>query len=669
MLASSLSSYAIIAGILGAWRKDEGLLKSGRNATISVFACLTVAMIVLLTLLIKSDFSVLYVAEHTARNLPLAYKISALWAGSAGSLLLWLWIQVGFVVWIYCTGSDGRGAFASRARGIANFVSVFFLLIMIWDKNPFAPAETLVTDGFGLNPLLQHPAMVLHPPLLFVGYAGFVIPFAWTFAWLRYRGLGPVPLLTKARNCTLVAWLFLTIGIVLGAWWAYEELGWGGYWAWDPVENSSLMPWLTSTALLHCFRVYKDRGGIAVWTMILSLLTFSLCVFGRFLTKYGLVSSVHAFGDPGLGIVYIVLLAHVWVIATVLIIRKFFGKAKITLEPPLKSHRFIVWGNWILLLLTGLIFIGTLFPFITEMFGKLTVALSLKDSAAPPVTLDPSFFTKITSPAGMLLLLLIGVCPHMFRYGVDKSWRIVLGVLSIIAACAMWLVSCSLDIPRPAGMQAISWFAQWLLSGSAAVPCFILSGLMIVNLVADVIGYERKNAGRKQASRKFHWYGARIVHLGVALMFIGIAGSGGFGGEKTEAMRPGDKVAFHGYELAYDDMGAGHGDNYMSVVANISIYRDGELITKLKPAQAIYTGRKDSYSEIDVRRTLGGDLYLALTGYNVSSKVINLRIMIKPLINWIWLGCCVICIGAAMILFVLCLPGKVDLQDLGRDGQ
>jgi cytochrome c-type biogenesis protein CcmF len=195
LLASSLSSYAIIAGILGAWRKDEGLLKSGRNATISVFACLTVAMIALWTLLIKSDFSVLYVAEHTARNLPLAYKISALWAGSAGSLLLWLWIQVGFVVWVYCTGSDGRSTFASHARGIANLVSVFFLIIMIKDRNPFAPAETLVVDGFGLNPLLQHPAMVLHPPLLFIGYAGFVIPFAWAFAWLRYRGSGPIPLL------------------------------------------------------------------------------------------------------------------------------------------------------------------------------------------------------------------------------------------------------------------------------------------------------------------------------------------------------------------------------------------------------------------------------------------------------------------------------------------
>ena len=428
------------------------------------------------------------------------------------------------------------------------------------------------------------------------------------------------------------------------------------------------MPWLTSTALLHCFRVYKDRSGIAVWTMILSLLTFSLCIFGRFLTKYGLVSSVHAFGDPGLGILYVILLAHAWVIATVLIIRKFLGKAKMTIDPPLKSHRFIVWGNYILLLLTGLIFVGTLFPFITEKFGQLAVALSLKDSAAPPVTLDPSFFTKITSPAGMLLLLLIGVCPHLFRYGIDKSWRVMLGFVSIMAAGVMWILSCSMDVPCPVSRQAIGWFAQWLLSGSPAVPCFILSGFMIVNLIADVIGHEKKTFGRKPTSRKLHWYGARIVHFGVALMFIGIAGSGGYGGETTEAMRPGETVTFQGYELTYDDMTAGHGDNYTAVVANVSVRSsDGELITQLKPAQAVYSGRDKSYSEIDVRRTLAGDLYLAMTGYNVSSKVINLRIMIKPLINWIWLGCCVMCIGVVMVIFVLCLQSKAMSMDSGRD--
>ncbi|MHC4649056.1 MAG: cytochrome c biogenesis protein CcsA, partial [Planctomycetota bacterium] len=320
ILGLFLAGYAVLVDCAGPWQKEARLIKSGRNATMACWSCLTVASVALLTLLIRHDFRVSYVAEHTSMALPLMYRISAFWAGAAGSLLLWLWLQVGFVTMVFCRTGPGQRAFAAGARAAANVVGIFFLLVLILDRDPFALSAVTPSDGAGLNPLLQHPAMALHPPTLFVGYAAFAIPFAWALASLMPGGnAGATPFFRQARNWILWAWLFLTIGIALGAWWAYEELGWGGYWAWDPVENSSLMPWLVATALLHCSRTYHPRTSIATWMKVLSIVTFSLCIFGTFLTRYGLVSSVHAFPEPGLGILFLVLLVVIWIIAALLL--------------------------------------------------------------------------------------------------------------------------------------------------------------------------------------------------------------------------------------------------------------------------------------------------------------------------------------------------------------
>ena len=406
VLAHFLSSYAVIVDLLGVWRKNDGLMKSGRNATISCMLCLTVAITALLILLVKSDFSVNYVARHTSLALPLAYKLSALWAGASGSLLLWLWMQVGFILIVFCRSEARNRVFSANARALANFVSVFFLIVMIHDENPFAVTAIAPVDGAGLNPLLQHPAMVLHPPTLFVGYAGFLVPCAWAFAVMKHRDIhGPIPLYNRARNWILWSWVFLTIGIVLGAWWAYEELGWGGYWAWDPVENASLMPWLVGTALLHCSRTFRARSTISRWLKILSILTFSLCVFGTYLTRSGLVASVHAFPDPGWSILYIVLLVHLFLIATVLMIRKNIREKGHPREGSTRGMKYIVYNNYLLLFLTFVVLIGTLFPFLSGLFSDKKISL------------QPEYFTKITSPVGAVFLLFLAICPHLLRFG------------------------------------------------------------------------------------------------------------------------------------------------------------------------------------------------------------------------------------------------------------
>ncbi|MHC4855854.1 MAG: heme lyase CcmF/NrfE family subunit, partial [Planctomycetota bacterium] len=538
LLALFLSAYAVIADLAGSIRKDAGLMQSGRNATAGALLCLTTATAALLVLLVKSDFSVIYVAGHTARSLPLQYKISGLWAGASGSLLLWLWIQVGFVVYAFCKGQAGKAVFASHGRAIANLVSVFFLIIMIQDKNPFEVSTVAAADGAGLNPLLQHPAMVLHPPILFVGYAAFAVPFAWAIAALKHPRTEPaVPLLAEAKRWTLTAWMFLTAGILLGAWWAYEELGWGGYWAWDPVENSSLMPWLTGTALVHCFRAFHSRGKTAYWTMSLSLVTFSLCVFGTFLTRYGLVTSVHAFPEPGLGILFMVLLAHVWVIAGVLMIKRHLSPKPESFTPfEGPTQTYAVYNNYLMLLLTFVIFIGTLFPFFS---GLLTDR---------KITLEPAYFNKITAPGGLVLLLFISICPWLWRHGFKMGWRVIVACIVSLSA-VVWLIMQWVHLwltgqrsPQWLAQQSVAvWFSEkvapLLLAAKTVPPVLVLLSIFIVLLlIADVVVgiYLRKKLTMR-------WYGARIVHLGVGLIFLGIAGSGGYGLEEQFALRPGQQ--------------------------------------------------------------------------------------------------------------------------------
>ncbi len=323
LLAFVLSSFAILADLLGNWRSRTGLIASGRSATIACFACLTVAVTALWTLLVGSDFTVAYVAEHTSRTLPLAYKLSALWAGAAGSLLLWLWVQTGFVALVFCKSKDDQRAFSASARGAANLVCVFFLLVLVFDKDPFAVSATIRPDGAGLNPLLQHPAMALHAPTLLISFAALAVPFAWNFASLKWDAAqGPAPLFKQARNWILPAWLFMTIGIVLRVWWGHEKLGPGGSRAWDPGQNFFLIPWLTATALLFCSRVSMRNPFSANLLFILSLVTYSLCILGTFLPRSALVSSVHAFPESGLGKPFLILLIHIWILAAILLWRK-----------------------------------------------------------------------------------------------------------------------------------------------------------------------------------------------------------------------------------------------------------------------------------------------------------------------------------------------------------
>jgi cytochrome c-type biogenesis protein CcmF len=623
LLALFWSGYAIIADLMGAWRKDPGLIKSGRNATIAALACLCASVAVLLILLVKSDFSVTYVIEHSSNALPLAYKISALWAGASGSLLFWLWLQVGIVVIVFCRPKPHEIIFSASARAFSNIVSIFFLIILVMDKNPFAISVVTAEDGSGLNPLLQHPAMAIHPPTLFIGYAAFIIPFAWAIVAMVYDSKESVlPYFHQMRRWILWAWLFLTVGIVLGAWWAYEELGWGGYWAWDPVENASLLPWLTATALLHCSRTYKRNTPIALWLIILSLVSYSLCIFGTFLTRYGLVSSVHAYTEKGLGLLFIALLVIIWLITAVFLWRGFRKKTIQTNASVGPGHKFIIINNWLLVVLTFVILIGTLFPFLSGLVSERQISLK------------PDYFTKITSPAGLFLVLLLAVCPALLRDGIKKNLRTIGSAVTAVLA-----------------------LAGWFFTKSLAAACFILCAFALINLAADYINRYRKQRGKNQkqspARINLRWHGTRLVHLGVVLVFIGIAGSGGYDVEEKLAFEQGQQKTVAGFDITYEGLVADHGPNYTTVSANITIHKDGREIAKLTPSQAFYTTQDKSTKEVDIKRTLAYDLYVALEEFDSSTQLINLIVLVKPLINWIWIGSMISMLGTTLVLVAL----------------
>lgn len=616
-LAIFIAAYAVLIDITGLWRRDNALIKSARNATWACWLCLSAAIVVLLIALVNCDFSINYVAAHTSKALPLAYRLSALWAGAAGSLLLWLWMQVGLSALVFSKTTPNEKNYAAYARITINVISCFFLVVLLFDKNVFATSLMPPSDGAGLNPLLQHPAMVLHPPTLFIGYAAYIIPFAWAIAVMvaPYSKTRPA-FFIQARNWMLVAWLFLTIGNALGSWWAYEELGWGGFWAWDPVENSSLMPWLIGTALLHSFKRFRPGAGTGRWVIVLSLLTYSFCIFGTFLTRYGLVSSVHAFPDPGLGILFLILLALVWLLVAFLALRRFRSSDRVNSAKTIKGDGIILSVNWILSILVIIILVGTLFPFFSGLLSS------------DKISLQPEFFTKMTAPAGLLLLLLIGLCPYISRYGLKSSWRVILGVIIAVASVALWFIYKAL-----------------------AVPCFVICGYVMLNIIADFFlrrGSGRDKSDKPLARRRLSWYGARLAHIGVVMMFLGIAGSEGYSKEELAALRPGQSIAVGSYDISFDKITREEGPNFSLTVAEISVAKAGETFT-MKPALSHYEG-KQTTSEVDIKRSLAGDLYIALTAVEQGDRLINLRILIKPLINWLWLGSIVLIIGTIIVL-------------------
>ncbi len=642
LLALCLSAYAVVGSLVGRWRRNPFLIVSGERAVYAIWVLVTLAAGVLVHALLAGDFRMAYVAAHTNRAMPALYKFAAWWGGQEGSLLLWSWLLATYSAVVLATSRRHRDLMP-LVIAVLMVTEFFFLTLNSFVANPFQVLAvgrgiTEVADGNGLNPLLQHWAMAIHPPTLYLGYVGFVVPFAFAMASLIARQPGDAWIHTT-RRWTIITWGFQSCGILLGAGWAYAVLGWGGYWAWDPVENASLLPWITATAFLHSVMMQEKKGMMKVWNMVLVSATFFLCIFGTFLTRSGVVSSVHAFAQSSIGKYFVTFLAAgIAATAYLILDRLDYLKSESRLESVLSRESSFLFNNLILLASCFAVLWGTLFPVLSEAV------------TGEKISVGAPFFNRVNIPIGLFLLLLTGVGPLIAwrRSSLDSLRRNFLWPALAGAAVALALVILGVRHAYALTSFALCAFVAWTIASE-----FLKGGLAIrartgMNLARAMVELTHRNTRR---------YGGYIVHLGVVLMFVGFAGAA-FNHDTTIEVRPGDRFRLGRYELAINNLREGDNENYSWNRALVSVYQGGELIDRLEPERRFYKSSRQPSAIVSIRRRLHEDLYINFAGMSDDNQRAVMQAYVFPLVSWIWLGFWVLMFGT-----VVCLaPGKSRLE-------
>jgi len=645
LLALALSIYCFAAGCLALMGRDaasERVGETSRRAGVAVFFIVLLASITLVAAAFQDNFSLTYILHHSNRDLPVAYKFAVLWSGQEGSLLFWalLLSAYGFVLRLRHK-TDPR-LFAHASVVIAA-VQIFFLLLVNFAAHPFGITQgALPADGNGLNPLLQYPEMVIHPPMLYLGYVGFTVPFAFGLGALimRYPGEKWIHI---TRRWTMVTWAFLTIGIFLGSHWAYNVLGWGGYWSWDPVENASFMPWLTGTAFLHSVMMQEKRGMLKVWNIWLVFSTFLLSILGTFLTRSGIVSSVHAFAQSSIGtwfLVFIVLTLAVCVF--VFVKNRDHLKTEHRLESLVSRESSFLFNNLLLLVACFVVLWGTFFPVLSEWIQ------------GNKVTVGGPFFNKVNIPIALLLLLLTAVGPLLSwrKTSTDSlrrnfQWPTIgalgVAVLMVILGVRPW--------------QDSSYFYSLMTITLSALVLFTIASEFIrggrvisrhtgQNLLVSITQLGRRNTRR---------YGGYIVHVGMVVVFVGIAGSA-FNRDKEMEMSYGDKMQIGSYELICRSYTQEDKPNYGSEWAIMDVFKGGKQIDTLYPERRFFKASQQTATMVANRSTLKEDLYVVYEGLNQDTGKPIIKVHINPLVNWIWIGVITMILGTIMAMLPNTMP-------------
>jgi len=639
ILVFAVSIYSIVASLAGAWTRREGLVRSAENGVLCIFALVVLSSGALISLFLTNDFGNEYVAGHSNRALPIFYKIASLWAGQEGSLLFWSLILCFYsAVVVVQNRRENRDLMPYVLPCLLGTI-LFFNILNLFVANPFSSiglasasgSVQLVSppDGNGLNPLLQHPAMVIHPPILYLGYVGFAIPAAFAMAalWKKQRGSRWIQ---TTRRWTLVAWMFQGLGLLLGGRWAYAELGWGGYWAWDPVENASLMPWITGTAFLHSVIVQERKGMLKVWNMVLVMLTYGLCIFGTFLTRSGIVSSVHAFAQSTIGPWFVGFLALFALTTGGLIITRLqYLKSERELDSVLSRESSFLFNNLILLAAAFAVLWGTIFPVISEAVRGVQI------------TVGAPYFNKINVPIGLFLLLLTGIGP-LFAWrktsvaSLKKNFTVPIatGLLTLVVALLFgarhFYGLVSLSICGFVLATIVSEFARGVSARIETTRENVLVAL--VNLV------------RRHKRR----YGGYIVHLAIVFIFVGFTGQA-FDFETRGEMLPGDTMSVRGYELALDKLDESENDNFTTGLATISLSKDGKKLETLLPEKRFYKSSQQPTSEVAIHSTLLEDLYVVYLGTTEGGRAL-IQVYLNPLVSWVWAGAVIMFLGTLLTI-------------------
>ena len=643
LFALALALYCFVVGVIAAVRKDAvgyRLAETARRAGMASFASVLIAAGALVYAALTNDFSVAYILHHSNRALPPAYKFAVLWSGQEGSILFWalLLSAYGFVLRLRHKVDQRLVAMASM---VLAGIQVFFLIMVNFVANPFGMMDRLAIDGNGLNPLLQYPEMVIHPPMLYLGYVGVSVPFAFALAALimRYPGEKWIHI---TRRWTMVAWLFLTVGITLGAHWAYAVLGWGGYWGWDPVENASLLPWLSTTAFLHSVMMQEKRGMMKVWNVWLIFITFMLSILGTLLTRSGIVSSVHSFAQSSIGDWFTSFLVIIFAVCLVFYIRnRNHLKSENKLESLVSRESSFMFNNLVLLGACFAVLCGTLFPILSEAVRDVKMNLG-----AP-------FYNKIMVPIGLFLVFLTGVGPLL-------AWRST-SVGSIKRNFAIPATAALLVEILVGAVLVRNGVHFWTDGGQIyAMLAFCLSTLVIATVSSEFIrgGLVWKNklqtnlfAGMYQLTRRnMRRYGGYVAHFGFVLVIIGLAGAA-FNQDKEQEIGKGDTVKIGRYTLVGQEYTEDDNANYRSQAALLEVYKNGQFLTQLNPEERFFKASDRQPVHIVANHsTLREDLYVVFEGLDSDTGHPIIKVIINPLVNWIWIGVLVLVFGTGMAL-------------------
>ena len=644
--AFMLALYGCAAAIYGHWRKAPQWIGSARAATLLTFPLLTISALSLVYSLVNLDFQLEYVAQVTSRSMPLYLRATALWGGQAGSLLFWAWLMSAFA-------SAAMLRDWGRDRDLQPWVIIvclatlaFFLSLILFFENPFVrlwqglsgavwtalwqPAGAqayLPMDGNGLNPLLRHPGMIIHPPVLYLGFVSFVIPFAFAIAAL-VTGRSDDRWIRVTRRWTLVAWLFLSLGLLLGSRWAYDVLGWGGYWGWDPVEIAAFMPWLTGTAFLHSVMIQEKRGLFKHWNLLLIILTYDLVIFGTFLTRSGVLSSVHAFAQSAIGPMFFIFIAITLGASLALLSKRWQAlKSDVQMTSLLSREALFLLNNFLFISILLICFLGVIFPLASEIL------------TGQKITVGPIYYESATGPLWAGLLLLMGVAPlSAWRASTARTlgralWKPLVGSLLVLALLL-------LNGMRHPGALLGFWLCAYVV---------------LVTLYEFWRGaWARQAKGEKFAvalwrlvARNRRRYGGYVIHLGIVLIAIGLIGIEFFQQETQGRLAIGERLQVGNYAIEYEELAEFQtSDGRLVDRAVVNVYRDGALVRELYP-------RRDFYMESQQPMTIPGlhsswevDVYVLLVSWEpISNGSATFKIFVNPLVSWVWLGGMVFILG------------------------
>ncbi|MCC6602403.1 MAG: heme lyase CcmF/NrfE family subunit [Anaerolineae bacterium] len=627
ILALAAAVFAAGAAYYGRHTNQPRWIESARNATIATFPLITISCLLMIYSLVQGDFSVEYVWRVSSRDMPTYLKVTALWGGQAGSLLFWNFLLSVFTAAAMARNWRKQKELMPYAIMVASFTQIFFLSISVFVEHPFARLPAVPVDGNGLNPLLRHPGMIIHPPMLYLGFVGFTIPYAFAMSALISGKLDDV-WIKITRRWTLVAWLFLSLGLVLGGRWAYDVLGWGGYWAWDPVENASLMPWLAGTAFLHSVMIQEKRNMFKMWNIFLILLTYCLVIYGTFIVRSGVISSVHSFAQSAIGPLFFAFIAVMFVFSAYWMLKRRVDlHSENRLNSLLSREAAFLYNNFLILAILLVVFLFTNYPIFSELItGE-------KGFVGPPV------YEQALAPLFVLLLLLMGVAPLTMWYrssaeriGMSLRWPalaalVFIGVLFALgirgwgALLGFWVVSFSLILT--------------LLEFWKGTRARMKKGENVLVAYSNLMARNRRR------------YGGYWIHLGVIVMAFGIIGVEIFQEQTQIRLGVGEKVSLGRYEMQF--LGATRyagPDDLIITEATVDVYDNGRYVGQLHPRSELYTRTNQPMTIPNARSTITEDFYVLMINWEpATADQATFRIYLNPLINWVWAGGVIFVIG------------------------